>query len=214
MPHFSISSDKKVLLTTSYKAMFTSVKYSAKAKEISSAHMLAIIINALSKNDDIYHYQIVRNPYERLVSFFYDKLRNALPGDPDREFKLQNSQKLILRKLNINPFLNAHKKADILLNITFDEFIYLLPKLTSNKHLRPQILTAPKIIETIIGSPSILKMEEDLDAICSISGVNRSLKRNPTIHPTYEELFNSSTYKIANEIYYGDFIKYGYQIMH
>ena len=144
---------------------------------------------------------LVRNPYKRLASFYFDKLHKSLD---DSDYFVR-SQRIFF------PVLGVEKASPIeqyqaLKAIDFNKFLELLPEIyTKNRHLHPQHwvfdnMKIDKFLQIDNESAQQLmqyKLEVDLN-----------IRANVTKKDDLE--WNPSSVKIANQIYQKDFENYDY----
>lgn len=147
---------------------------------------------------------LVRDPYERLVSFYFDKLNKSL----DDTNSFVRSQHIFFPVLNIEK-ASSLEKYRALKAIDFNEFIKLLPDIyDKNRHLHPQhwVFACLKINRflQIENQTSQYFIQNDLD-------IDISIKANVTQKDTFR--WNSESRKIVNTIYNKDFKKYGYNMI-
>lgn len=148
---------------------------------------------------------IVRNPYDRLESFFRDKLRkHAGVG------KWQHSQRIFFPYLNLQKTSPQEEKKQALLNLSFSDFIALLPKIyQKDHHLHPQYW-----IEKGIHVDQILKLEQsdDLSFLSQHIGVDFTKKENSTQGNAYDIEWGNASKKIVQEVYQEDYKRYKYKL--
>ncbi len=203
MPRFISLNNKNLALSTSYKVMYSTLFYSAQLKQIPEWSMLLRLSELRRDNRISAHYLLVRNPYDRLVSFFYDKFKNDMQAKSKKEF--QRCQLLFFKHLNIRQSDSLDAIVESFLRVRFDTFIELLPEVIHNGHLRPQSKLLYCYYKNIYEVTKVISVEEDVGLLSNIFEVDISVKKNITCHPPYAELFHSKTYKTVNALYFQDF---------
>lgn len=152
------------------------------------------------------NYVLGRNPYSRLESFYRDKLHKDLGLDK----KLVRSQKIFYKPLGIKSNDTKDSIIKRLSEITFEEFIDLLPQVyMKNRHLHPQTL-----IFKNRKNVHKLKLEDDNDMefMNNVLGINTQMKANSTSKAKFDLKWNSKMFEIVNQLYNDDFYYFGYEI--
>ena len=146
---------------------------------------------------------LVRDPYKRLASFYFDKLHQSLD---DSDYFVR-SQRIFFPVLGVKKAPPAEKYL-ALRAVDFNSFIELLPEIyTKNRHLHPQHwvfenIKIDKFLQIENESAQQL-MQGKLD-------IDLNIKANVTQKDDLQ--WDSSSIKIVNEIYHKDFENYGYPI--
>ena len=192
MPSF-VNRSKKITLTTNYKVMYSMLKRQRQWKKSKKW-----VIKLLPYKS----FGLVRNPYDRLVSFYFDKLNKSL-NDGDY---FSRSQRIFFPILDDISNASSLEKYQALKAITFNEFIQLLPEIyDKNRHLHPQYWVFKNLrVDTFlqIENPAAKQfMQENL-------GVDLKIKANVTQKKDLE--WEPKSITIVNHIYQKDFEKYGY----
>ena len=146
---------------------------------------------------------LVRNPYERLASFYFDKLHKSL----DESDYFVRSQRIFFPVLGVEK-ASPTEKYQALKAVDFNKFIGLLPEIyDKNRHLHPQHwvfdkLNIDKFLQ-IEDQSAQQFMQNELD-------IDLKIKANVTQKDNLQ--WNSESRRIVNEIYQKDFEKYDYPI--
>ena len=196
MPHFKNKS-KDYIISTNFKVMYSTLRKQPELKKL--------------KEELIWLYQprvnyvLGRNPYKRLESFYRDKLNKDLGIDK----KLVRSQKIFLKPLGLSLKNAKQEIVASLSQLTFEEFIMLLPQVyLNNRHLHPQL----KIFKNRKNIHKLkLESKTDLDFMNEKLGINTEIKANTTRKNNFELDWNTAMYKVVNKLYGEDFNFFGYE---
>ena len=194
MPSFVNHAKKKVIITN-YKVMYSMLKQQKEWKKSK---------NWLVKWIPYQKFGLVRNPYERLTSFYFDKLRKSLD---DTDYFVR-SQRIFFPVLEIQN-ASAKEKYAALKAIDFNRFVELLPEIyDKNRHLHPQHWVFDKLkidkFLQIENESAQQYMQNELD-------IDLRIKANVTQKSKLE--WNSGSIRIVNDIYQKDFETYDYPIL-
>lgn len=192
MPHF-YNFKENYFISTNFKVMYSTLRRQEFLKKVKLFRLL------LSSKDK---YIIVRNPYTRLESFYRDKLGKSLR----LEKKWLRSQKIYFKPLGINS-KTREEKFNALKNISFEEFIKLIPvTFQKNRHLHLQ----SKIFQKI-KPKRIFKMENKEDHLFMKTNLhlNMDIQANKTDKES-EIIWTPELLKIVNTVYKIDFEKFRY----
>lgn len=165
------------------------------------------------------HFLLVRNPYQRAVSFYKDKFRHAPSVKLYKYDDLQVCQRLFFPYLQIgsqdSPIIIREK----LLSLSFAQFITLLPNVyQQDVHLRPQVMTRQIYFR---GKPAfplkidrILKVEstDTLHIMYDQLGLDLSRKYNSTSDVPFTDSWIPRLRTVVNELYQADFEEFGYEM--
>lgn len=170
---------------------------------------------------------VVRNPYDRVISFYKDKFLRAEDyrlwmKDQGMEMRWQQSTQLFF------PFLNLHTKMDPievsekLSRVSFNEFMEILPKVyLQDGHLTPQYLASslsfrllgyrisfrlPMQIERIYKMES----EKDMQALARDLQLDLETKINTTENLKTSVTWTPSNAAIVEKLYARDFEQFAY----
>jgi hypothetical protein len=216
--HF-VNEEEKYFLSANFKVMSSTLRAAEELELLSNNRILTEYLRKKFFLSDYMFYFIVRNPSERLQSFFRDKFRVHPNSFGVNNFEWQHPQILILKKLGIDLI---DKKdpiyKDKLLSIDYSEFINILPEIyLDDSHLIPQHY----LLDFFVGKylmklkpNKILKIENNAD----MSFIREKLKINTdkNINFTKEQFVDFSLTReqqdIISKIYYVDFKKFDYKL--
>jgi hypothetical protein len=163
-------------------------------------------------------YFLVRNPYDRLASFYRDKFilhpGNAVPSD---KFRWQNCQKIFFDECKVHSEVFEEVRLSLMAT-TFDKFIEMLPsKYLLDWHLVPQIysLYHQDNDENIkVPVDRILKMEEEESMFILKNNlhIDTSICENETKTKSVDTSWNAPLREIVNSLYQLDFDQLGYEM--
>ena len=193
MPHF-LNAKKHYFLSLNFKVMYTTMKKQVDLKKV-------LWIRPLLSTYDKYF--IVRNPYDRLESFYRDKLGKDV--NP-RKIWL-SSQKIYFEPLGITDATDEVKMQAIR-DMTFEQFIRILPlNYMKNRHLHPQY----KIFSGL-KPKRILKMEnpDDMRFLSEKLQLDMEIRANSTEKNEKHIHWDKDLADIVNRIYEKDFKLYAY----
>ncbi len=140
------------------------------------------------ESDDV-DFQVVRNPFNRVISFYQDKIIN-------RELT-QVCQKVVLAALN----------SESLKNISLQDLCSVLPDVVSkNDHFHPQYDPRKNVTK-------VIKIESDLPLLGVELGIDFSRKVNATSHGSAASLLHGSRgVGFIRDVYRLDFAMFGYSL--
>jgi hypothetical protein len=158
------------------------------------------------------HYMLVRNPYDRLVSFFKNKLRRSV----DTTSNWQSSQKIFFREAGVTRGDSDSVIHDKLKAYSFEAFIRSLPRTyRKNAHLYPQNWAeciSPCFLGWRSGFQRIFKMEsqKDMEDLAEYLELDFGYVNNSTKAVPAQTDWNTQLKSIVKEVYRDDFRQYGY----
>ncbi|MFW6043739.1 MAG: sulfotransferase family 2 domain-containing protein, partial [Marinilabiliaceae bacterium] len=150
------------------------------------------------------NYVVGRDPYNRLESFYRDKLNKCLsPGK-----KWGGAQRIFFRPLGLTFLSSNKKKYEALNQLTFEKFIRLLPRAyMKNRHLHPQV----KIFRNLKNVHTLkLESREDLQFMKDELGIDTSIRENKTDKAGFDLKWTREMLDVVNELYGEDFEFFGY----
>lgn len=207
-------------LITNYKVMYSTLKRQKNLQRINldNGFFKQYVLSRFLK-DSLKMYLVVRDPYNRIASFFKEKFRKSVNSFEEKGY-WQNAQKIFF------PFLGLHdtdaplKIKETLLATSFEEMVAIMPKVyTLNGHLHPQYYKVKAVI-SIFGIPikyrlkldNIFKIESqsDLDQLAQLMEINLKAKVNTTA--TFEDdiIWTTQVLNTINKIYAKDFELFDY----
>lgn len=192
MPHF-YNFKQKYFISTNFKVMYSTFR---KQEYLKKVKLFRLLFSSKNK------YIVVRNPYDRLESFYRDKLGKSLL----LEKKWLRSQKIYFKPLGVNS-KSREEKFKALQKMSFEEFIKLLPlTYQKNRHLHLQ----NKIFKNI-KPKRVIQMEktEDLFFMQTQLQLDMNIKANKTDKQS-EIIWSPEMIDIVNTVYKADFEQYGY----
>lgn len=132
-----------------------------------------------------YSWAFVRNPFDRLLSAYIDKIVNKTKG-------------------GLYPYRHCN---------SFTEFIYEIRNLDLNscdRHIRLQSTLFPNDINFV---GKLENYENDLNNLLNKFNMqNANVHINKTNHTSYIDYYTNETMKIVGDMYYKDFKKLGYEL--
>ena len=155
------------------------------------------------------HFLIVRNPYGRLLSFYKDKFIKNISSATG----FQNCQLIFFPHLLSEQFEKIKAGTG---TIPFSYFVQILPKVfDQDTHLHPQSwieYMGPKWLGIKIHYEKVFDMDKDLEELKSTLNLALPKKENSTKEVEFEAEWTEEDVKIVTDIYYSDFIRFGYPI--
>ena len=200
MPHF-ISDDGKAIVTTSYKVMYSTLCSAPRLAEIPIRRVRRYLASDIRPE----HIFLCRNPYDRAISFYRDKLMRDLEDRGRKRRSFQWSQRFILRALGMGPFAPYKEKVATLKSLAFDDFLDLLPKVLWNGHLKPQT-SQLKFNHWMALPDRIVNIENGQAAIEKYLGQDNWVNSTRAVKPQEAFEFPSRSLHIFNTLYRDDFL--------
>ena len=158
-------------------------------------------------------YLLVRNPYDRIESFFRDKLRKNI----DDKGRWQRNHVIFFNHIGVTRKTDRQTIIERLGDITFDTFMELLPQIyKQDRHLHPQyyvlhFLRWSKLKKHTFTKVMHMEKNDDLQFINDHLKLNVGIKHNHTKDVTNDIVWTEKSRKIANELYAKDFEHFGYE---
>lgn len=173
---------------------------------------------------------VVRDPYLRTLSFYKDKFLRA------DDYRLwmkeqgfvqgwQQSSQLFFPYLGLNPQMDAKEVSEKLSEVSFEQFIGLLPKVyLKDGHLTPQYLATSMSFFMLgyrisfrlpLRLERIYKMESkhDLEELAKDFQLDLDAKVNTTEKIDRIITWSPSTLKTVERLYKRDFERFGYKVL-
>lgn len=217
MPRF-YNPDKNYLLVTSFKVMYSTLYHQKNLLELSGKKVALLLLSENLKSKKIKKIILVRNPYNRLVSFYSDKfIKHPLTSKNKNFDGWQPCQKIFFPHLGISSNDNNTVICDKFINTTFEYFIKILPFVFNlEAHLHPQS-------ELFYLKKYFIKIKLKFDEIIKLENMHKELMlnelnidigtvKNITSHKAYNEYFKKPLYQIVNRLYDADFKNFAYKL--
>jgi hypothetical protein len=222
MPIFKKKDEIGLYLLTNYKVMYSTLKHQKDLERINFSNKTKCKIVLGQRYSSHYNfYLLVRNPYDRIESFFREKFRKSLDYYENNGF-WQVSQEMFFPYLGINEDMTPETIKTKLKNTSFSNIIAVLPKVYMfDGHLQPQykkINLGIRILGFSINAPlkikKVCKIEfaEDLTTLEQIFKIDVNTRVNATSKIKEEIKWTKQDLKIINELYAVDFKKFSYDI--
>jgi len=207
MPLF-VNHEKQLLVGTNLKVAFTSLRHTPALRRMGHTEMLIReLLGLLPKTRSF----LVRNPYERLVSFYEDKLRTQPRSCGETNFAWERCQLQLGPYLGVDFGKSREEVASQLIGTAFADFIEAICAFARARavfrldgHLRPQTILLQRLR---IASPRqkwLLVRIEDKDDLQKAVGAKLP-KMNTTSKGPVREYFDERTTALTNSLFSGDF---------
>ena len=210
MPHF-YHSKGKYYLTTNYKVMFSTLNHQADMYQPKARNLLwHRLCQGMFPERAKKHYLLVRNPYDRLESFYRNKLQRP---DNITQQCIQN----FYRFLDLDQSASESKVRKRLSEVSFSQFVRIIPNVYQiDGHLRPQY----EVLNTDMHG---LLFSLDIDEVIKIDNhqnderLSGELKidlgeiRNVTRHYDIDMSWSNESIEIVNRLYNMDFMLFDYE---
>jgi hypothetical protein len=220
MPVFKIK-NKNLYLLTNYKVMYSTLKHQKDLERILISKKIkrSIILNTFWFSK-VKFYFIVRNPYDKIESFFREKFRKSLNYYDENGF-WQDSQIVFFPFLDIQDSMTAVLIKEKLRSTSFTEMISILPKIYMlDGHLTPQ-WTKKRICYKLLNrnfyfaikTKKTFKLEsqKDLKELNNIFNINTDLRINATSSIKEALIWSKADRDIVEDIYKEDFKLFNYK---
>ena len=212
MPSF-IDQHETYLLVTNFKVMYSTLRSQPSLTPIPDYVARRKIFMNKIKGDELKSYLLVRNPYDRLVSFYINKFKDDHLNRINKNW--QHCQLIFFPYLNLSPEDDETIISDCLSNTSFEEFALLLPEVYDlDLHLHPQYWLVYRkwkgFLPLTVPFDKILKLENDLDRLKNELGLDIDILDNQTQHAAYQDYFTQRSQDVANQLYARDFDLFGY----
>jgi len=198
---------------TSLKVMSSSLKAQESLIAISHNSFLSKYLKAKLSNEKPTIYFFVRNPYDRVVSVFENKLRSSPKFAIETEGKLEESTKIFFPLIDNFEKKNTIENANAILKISFEEFVKFLPNIyLKDYHYKPQHFSLklkgwlPKLTPDVV-----IKMENMNGAqLKKELGIDLNIKLNQMNRADFESYYDLHTSKTIERLYATDFRSFDY----
>ena len=214
MPSF-IDRHGTYLLATNFKVMYSTLRSQPELTPIPDYVARRKIFMNKIKRDKLKSYLLVRNPYDRLVSFYINKFKDDHLNRINKNW--QHCQLIFFPYLNLSPEDDETIIADGMTSTSFEEFTLLLPEVYDlDLHLHPQYWLVYRkwkgFLPLTVPFDMILKLENDLDRLKNELGLDIDILDNQTQHAAYQDYFTQRSREAANQLYARDFDIFGYRM--
>lgn len=214
MPSF-INVNETFILVTNFKVMYSTLRSQPNLLPIPDYIARRKIFDNKIRRGHLKSYLLVRNPYDRLVSFFINKFKDDHLNRINKNW--QHCQLIFFPYLDLTPEEDETIIADRLTSTSFEEFALLLPEVYDlDLHLHPQSWMVHRkwkgFLPLKVPFDNIFKMESDLDRLENELGLDISKADNPTRHTAYQDYFTQRSLQAVNELYMRDFELFSYQM--
>ncbi|MGY8882686.1 MAG: sulfotransferase family 2 domain-containing protein [Pseudomonadales bacterium] len=217
MPFFKVR-NKKILLITNFKVMFSSFKRTENFIKLKRAEAFLRIAYT---NPLVYF--TVRDPYERVASFYKDKFQqHPAKYSLGSSFRWETPQKIFFPLLGLNNKTSNEEIREALLGTSFEMFIDMLAQCYHlDEHVNPQhwILNHPqyrffKNLNVHEKQLSVFKIENlsHMSEFSYLTGFDSNVSMNSTKKLNADCSMNNEMLKKINSIYANDFKYYGYKL--
>ena len=217
MPFFKVR-NKKILLITNFKVMFSSFKRTENFIKLKRAEAFLRIAYT---NPLVYF--TVRDPYQRVASFYKDKFQqHPAKYSLGSSFRWETPQKIFFPLLGLNNKTSNEEIREALLGTSFEMFIDMLAQCYHlDEHVNPQhwILNHPqyrffKNLNVHEKQLSVFKIENlsHMSEFSYLTGFDSNVSMNSTKKLNADCSMNNEMLKKINSIYANDFKYYGYKL--
>lgn len=205
MPRF-LARETDVLVSTSYKVMYSSLVKTGLFDEIGNAAFAALAAERCRGGGN-HHLMAVRDPYARLASFFADKLRQDLKRSSGR---FQFCQVIFFPLIGLAHDASFEEARDALRAISFDAFIDFLPRICADLHLQPQVGLLDAAGLDLGPCTRIFRIETEAAMFWQAIGVRRPPWSNRSRTLPSVKTLTRDRLDIVNSVYAADFTRFGY----
>lgn len=214
MPHF-YAPHAQAYLSTNFKVMWSSLRQQPNLHKVYDRNMATYrLLMRLGAMPHRPQYLLVRNPYDRLESFFKNKLRRSVDDSPE----WQKPQRVFFDVIGVErgdtPAIIAAKMRAF----TFADFIESLPLVyRRNRHLHPQHWVAyagPRQWGIVARLDRVFHLEqaEELAEMAALLRLDIAHKSNTTAAVTADTPWTPELRAIVQDLYRTDFERYGYPL--
>ena len=217
MPVFKyISSEKRSQIAlVNYKALYSLFSSSDRWAYLGERLTPSIMLHLGIKSPLRRVFYIARDPYERLVSCFKDKLRKQPGRIEEAGFAWQHCHELIFRQIAIGPSATDDEKAAALRAVSPDRFIQMLPELIPfDGHFQPQYwitrMSVGRFRIRVLPQIETVRMEHAHE-LGRIPDLRIDLVRNSTKHIECDFEWTQKAREVVRSLYAEDFRIASYQ---
>lgn len=213
MPHF-YAPRTAAYLSTNFKVMWSTLRQQPSLQKVYDRNMATYRL--LMHCGLVPHrpqYLLVRNPYDRLTSFFKNKLRRSVDDSPE----WQKPQRVFFDVIGVERDDSDAVIAQKMRDFTFEAFIQSLPQVyRRNRHLHPQHWVAyvgprgwgiPAQLERIFH----LENAAELHEMAELLQLDIRRKANSTAAVDADTPWTPTLKAVVADLYRIDFEQYGYE---
>lgn len=202
-PTYSVISDKQLVYLINPKCACSSIKQALNGldenRHYPNVHILPEVImkerhklNAVEKN--YFKFTIIRNPFERIVSFYINKFERAVKTDYRFEY---------------NEYLGGILRADMTFSAVI-HVIYGIPPCLANNHFRSQCYLVDATGYSLDFIGRLENIEADWQTIAERFDLPTLPVTNKTPSYDYRDYYDLPTLELVNEYYQEDIQRFGY----
>lgn len=182
---------------------------------LSKKRYLHFAANTVSLGPD--YTLLARNPYDRLESFFREKLRRRARGalDPDDPSRLKRAQTIFFPALGVSVADPIEAQVEALLSLDFERFVCLLPDVaTLDDHLAPQTSNYSRRLlgrSWLLPFDHVVRIEdpETMGRLADDFQLDLATRFNATPGESID--WSPAAREIVNDVYRRDFERLGYE---
>lgn len=221
MPHF-FNPSQRYYISTNYKVLYTLLYYEPSLQLVRPKNMRVIKAHAFLDRFTPFrlrhHFLLVRDPYKRAVSFYKNKFRQVPLHKWVTYDELQNCQRIFGPHIDIAPDQSPAEIRHKLLNVSFAQFINLLPQVYQHDdhlHRQTELMTIFfRGIPIKLKFDRILKVElaDDLAYLQDELSIDLCKIHNSTHKIQLPNPWNPSLLAVVNNLYRADFEAFNYEM--
>ncbi len=214
-------------LLTNYKVMFSALDHQPNLKRVGKLAFGWVSIGKRLAISKLHCSVVVRNPYDRVASFYKDKFLRAEDyrlwmQDRGMTQGWQQSTQLFFPYLGLDRSMDPKEVSERLSKVSFDEFIGMLPKVyMQDGHVTPQYLAGAFSFRFMgyrisfrlpLHIDRIYKIEssEDLKNLAADFQLDLKAKVNTTEKVADAITWSPAARAIVEKLYERDFERFGY----
>ncbi len=212
-------------LITNYKVMYSTLNKQDNIKRVTRGRCILKVITKYPHLSNVKFYLIVRNPFNRIESFYKDKFLKAEKHrlwmiDQGYKKNWQNSTEIFFPYLGLNTEMDPSFISKKLELVTFEQFISILPKVyMHNPHLWPQYFAkyiylsiSPFKIKIPFQFKETFRIESkpDLNRMATIFDIDLNKKMNTTQKIKRSIKWSDDAIETIQSLYDHDFKQFDY----
>ena len=213
------SKKRNSFLAANPKVLTQTLRYQKNLSRLTGKRQyLHFLLKSMGKQFGPEYVMLVRNPYNRVESFFKEKLRQKVRKalDAKQPYILKRHQMIFYDFLGINKSASVQHQVDSLLGLDFKSFVKLIPRVYHlEDHIAPQTynfsLTRFGMSLTMHMNRYVkLESAEDMVWMAKYFDLDLSERRNSTIEEQELLEWDDECISIVQRIYKRDFEIFGY----